>query len=188
MGNSERENRLIEMAKNRIRLKRQLSGLLTLDKLNYDYILLDTPPSLNDLTISALLAAHSILIPLQCGYFALRAVERMIKVVNRIKSSANPELAIEGILLNFHEKGTRASIRGVQEAKKAFGNLLFKTIIPKNAAIGFASFEKKPVSLIDIAAPGARAYLALAEEIMQKNKPQFAEKNETYFIPSIAAH
>ncbi len=166
---TEQDTRLSEMAKNRIRLKRQLNGLVTVSKMNYDYVLIDTPPMLNDLTLGALLAADSVLIPLQCGYFALKALDRLTEIVERIKKSANPNLEIEGILLNFYEKGTRASLKSASLAKRIFGDLVFKTIIPKNAAIGFAAFQHKPLALVDVTAPGSKAFLALAEEIIRKS-------------------
>ncbi len=165
----EQESRLTEMAKNRIRLKRQLQEILTIGKKQYDYIILDTPPSLNDLTVSALLASDSVLIPLQCGYFALKAVERLIGMIKRLKSSANPRLEIEGVLLTFYEKGTRVSQRSERRAQRIFNNLLFETKIPKNTAIGFACFERKPVAMVDIFSKGAQAYLALAQEVLTQN-------------------
>ncbi|RMI20090.1 MAG: ParA family protein [Calditrichaeota bacterium] len=180
---TEEEHRLMEMARNRIRLKRQLSRFLGTGKWEYDFVLIDTPPALNDLTIGALLAGDSVLIPLQCGYFALQAVERLMHMVNRLQSSANPGLQIEGILLNFYEKGTRASIRGLQVAREAFGDLLFHTIIPKNAAIGFAAFCRKPIPLVDISSPGARAYLRLAREILDRRQLEAVEITESVEQP-----
>ncbi len=171
---TEQDTRLAEMAKNRIRLKRQLNGLVSVGKMNYDYVLIDTPPMLNDLTIGALLAADSVLVPLQCGYFALKALDRLMEIVERIKKSANPTLEMEGILLNFYEKGTRASLKSATLAWEIFDDLVFKTIIPKNAAVGYAAFQHKPLALVDITAPASKAYLALAEEIIRKTpEPAF---------------
>lgn len=166
---SEHEIRLNEMAKNRLRIKQQISAALLSNKLNYDYILIDTPPALNDLTIGALLASDSILIPLQCGHFAIKAVERLMYMVERIRKSANPNLAIEGIMLNFYEKGTRASRRSLERAQSCFPGMVLKTRIPKNAAIGHSAFEQKPIALVDITAASAGAYLTLAEEILHQN-------------------
>lgn len=166
---SEEEIRLTEMAKNRIRIKRQLDGLRASNRLPYDFVLIDTPPSLNDLTIAALLAADSVLVPLQCGHYALRAVERLMQMIVRIRKSANRELTVEGVVLNFYEKGTRASQRVTLQAERIFGHHLMRTYIPKNAAIGHADFEEKPIALVDITAPAARAYLALAQELLRRN-------------------
>jgi chromosome partitioning protein len=165
----EREIRLTTMAKNRSVLRRKLNDLILKKRLNYDFIIIDTPPSLGDLTLLALFAAHSVLIPLQCSYFAINIVNRLLKVISRLKESGNPNLEIEGILLNFYEKNTRASQRGEKEARLLFNDQVLHAIIPKNAAIGYAAFEKKAVALIDIGATGSLAYLALAEEILRKN-------------------
>ncbi len=165
----EQEIRLSQIAKNRIALKRKLNDLIEKRNLRYDYILIDTPPSLSDLTIAALYACNGVLIPIQCGYYALKVVTRLLQLVNRIKHGANPDLKVEGILLNFYEKSTRVSQRSVSEARKIFRNLVFDTVIPKNTILGLAAFENKPAVLLDACASGSRAYLALAQEILEKN-------------------
>jgi chromosome partitioning protein len=165
----DREIRFTTMAKNRSVLRRKLNDLITKKKIFYDFIIFDTPPSLSDLTLVALFAAHSVLIPLQCSYFAINIVNRLLQVIKQLRESGNPDLEIEGILLNFYEKNTRASRRGAYEARQLFSENVMQTIIPKNAAIGYAAFEKKAVAMVDISAPGSLAYLALAEEILKKN-------------------
>ena len=179
----EQEVRLEQMSKNRILLKRKLQDLSTKAKKEYDYIIIDTPPAVNDLTIAALYAANSALIPLQTGYFSLKVVEKLLDMIDRIKNGVNPDLKVEGILLNFYEKNTRASIRTVEEARRQFGNQIFSTVIPKNAALSFAAFEKKPLILVDALAPGAVAYLSLADEIIKRSEPvkwriEFDEESE----------
>ncbi|MCK4894973.1 MAG: ParA family protein [Calditrichia bacterium] len=179
----EQEVRLEQMSKNRILLKRKLQDLSTKAKKEYDYIIIDTPPAVNDLTIAALYAANSALIPLQTGYFSLKVVEKLLNMIDRIKNGVNPDLKVEGILLNFYEKNTRASIRTVEEARRQFGNQIFSTVIPKNAALSFAAFEKKPLILVDALAPGAVAYLSLADEIIKRSEPvkwriEFDEESE----------
>jgi chromosome partitioning protein len=171
----EREIRITTMAKNRSALKRKLNDLIVKKKLNYDFVIMDTPPSLGDLTLVALFAANSVLIPLQCSYFALNIVNRLILVIKRLRESGNPDLEIEGILLNFYEKNTRASQRGAMEARQLFSEKVMQTIIPKNATIEFAAFEKKAVAMVDVSAPGSLAYLALAEEILRKNTSEYAQ-------------
>lgn len=164
----EQELRLEQMSKNRILLKRKLYDLLIKGRGDYDFIIIDTPPSVSDLTISALYTSHSVLIPLQTGYFSLRVVERLLQMIHRIKKGVNPDLTIEGILLNFYERNTKASQRTFEEARKLFGNLIFNTVIPKNTALGYAAFEQKPLVLVDACAPGAVAYLSLADELLKK--------------------
>ncbi|MEJ2634232.1 MAG: ParA family protein [Calditrichia bacterium] len=134
----EQENRMNTITKNRKLLSRKMQDAVTKDKIHYDYIIIDTPPALNDITMSALYASDSVVIPLQCGYFSLNIIHRLLELIHRIRSSANPELAVEGILLNFYEKTTRTSQRTIEEARRLFKNQLFKTVIPKNAAISFA--------------------------------------------------
>jgi chromosome partitioning protein len=168
----EQEIRLETMAKSRGLFKRKLDDLLVKGKAAYDFVIIDTPPSVNDLTIAALYASNSVLIPLQTGYFALTVVKKLMTMIDRIKKGVNPDLEIEGILLNFYEKNTRASQRAVDETRELFGDLVFETIIPKNAAISYAAFERKPVALMDALAPGAIAYMALADEILRKNIPE----------------
>ena len=167
----EQEVRLEQISKNRIILKRKLQDLRVKSKKEYDYIIIDTPPAVNDLTISALYAATSVLIPLQTGYFSLKVVEKLLQMIDRVKTGVNPTLQIEGILLNLYEKNTRASQRTIEEAHRLFGSQVFNTVIPKNAALGYAAFEKKPLILVDALAPGAIAYLSLADEIMKRNEP-----------------
>ena len=168
--NNEKETRLLELAKNRGTLKRKIYDLIRKDKLNYDYIIIDTPPALNDLTIAALSTSNSVIIPLQCGYYAIKVVERLMQMIRRLKISINPNLKIEGILLNLYDKGTKESRRAVDKAKLIFKDLVFNTVIPKNTTVGFASFEKKPVVLMDACASGSVAYLQLAKEILNKNE------------------
>jgi chromosome partitioning protein len=166
---SDHETTLSDLAKNRYLLKKELLRLAELDE-PYDFILIDSPPALSDLTIGALLASHSVIIPLQCGQFALKAVGRLMRIVRQLRQTLNPNLQIEGVLLNFFEKGTKVSERVQLEARTAFGNLLFKTIIPKNSALGYAAFLEKPAALVNITDAGARAYLALALEVLGRNR------------------
>jgi chromosome partitioning protein len=165
---SDHETMLADLAKNRNLLKKELLGLTELNE-PYDFIIIDSPPALSDLTIGALLASHSVIIPLQCGHFALKAVGRLMRIIRQLRQTVNPDLRIEGILLNFFEKGTRVSERVQQEARIAFGSLLFKTIIPKNSALGYAAFLEKPAALVNITDQGARAYLNLALEVLGRN-------------------
>lgn len=168
--NNEQETRLLERAKNRGYLNRKIGDLNLKGKVQYDFIIIDTPPGLNDLTISSLCASTSVVIPLQCGYFALKVVERLLRMVQRLKNSINPDLRVEGILLNFFDKGTKESQRAAANAHRLSKNLVFRTAIPKNTALGFAAFEKKPAVLIDASAAGSIAYLNLADEILRNNR------------------
>ena len=167
---SDRESRLISLAAHRAGLKRRLDNWINHEKLHADYILIDTPPVMNDLTRSVLYAAHFVLIPLQCGYFAINAAQKLLDEVKRIKEISNPSLRIAGILLNFYEKNTLASQLTVEESNRLFGDHLLKTIIPKNTTISFAAFKKKPVALIDVNATGSLAFFSLATEIQMRTR------------------
>lgn len=167
----EQEMRLEQMSKNRILLKRKLTDLVSKGKIEYDFIIIDTPPSISDLTIAALYASNSVLIPMQTGYYSLKVVEKLLAMIQRIQNGVNPDLKIEGILLNFYEKNTKASQKTVEESLQKYGDLVFKTMIPKNTAISYAAFERRPLIQLDALAPGAIAFLALAEEILRKNQP-----------------
>lgn len=166
----EQEIKLDTMSKSRGLFKRKLDDLFIKGKAAYDFVIIDTPPSINDLTIAALYASHSVLVPLQTGFFAITVVKKLMHMIERVRNGVNPDLKIEGILLNFYEKNTKASMRAVQEAREQFGDFVFKTVIPKNTTLSYAAFENKPVVLVDACSSGAVAYLSLANEIMLKNE------------------
>ena len=136
--------------------------------MKYDFMFIDTPPLLNDLTLCALFAAHSVIIPLQCSFYAFNAVNRLLDMIQRIRNSGNPGLNILGILLNFYEKQTKASQRGASEAHIKYDEMILKTVIPKNTTITYATFERKPTVLVDITAAGSVAFLQLTDELLQK--------------------
>ncbi len=171
----EDEIRLMGLAKNRVRLRRLLSGLISSGRLDYDFILLDTAPAIDDLLLGALLAADKVLIPLQSGYFAINATERLLKMIDRIRKTTNPTLSVEGTVLTFVETNTLQTQQAIREAKEKFGSLLLQTAIPKNTALGYAAFAKRPLALVDVNASGAQAYLTLAEEIISRNQSDFRE-------------
>ena len=177
----EDEIRLMELAKNRVRLRRLLSGLISSGRLEYDFILLDTAPAIDDLLLGALLAADKVLIPLQSGYFAINVTERLLKIIDRIRRTTNPTLSIEGIVLTFVEPNTLQTKQAIHEAKKRFDGLLLQIQIPKNTALGYAAFAKRPLALVDINARGAQAYLALAEEIITRNNTDYQETRKPNF-------
>ena len=164
-----RENRLFELISNRGVLKQKLHSLIEYKKIDYDFIIIDTPPVANDYMWSALSIAHSVILPLQCGYYSLKIIERMFETIDRIKTGLNPHLSIEGVLLNFYDARTKESQRTEKEAKQLFGDLLFKTRIPRSTVIGFSAFEHLPVIMYDAFSKGANAYLSLAKEILTLN-------------------
>jgi len=146
------------------------SNILSLEELNkYEYIIIDCPHYIKSLTTIALAAANSILIPAKAGKFSISALKRMINYINIIKTTINARLQIEGILLTMYEPNTKAQMMTNDELYNNFGELIFKTIIPKNIAITESEFFGKPSILFNAKAKGSLAYLNLAQEIIEKN-------------------
>jgi len=134
----------------------------------FEYIILDCPPSLSLLTVNALTAANSLLIPLQCEFYALEGLSQLLGTVKRIRQTLNPELKIVGILLTMFDKRTNLSYQVAEEAEKYFQELVFKTIIPRNIRLSEAPGFGKPILLYDATSTGARSYIELAGEIIRR--------------------
>lgn len=146
-------------------LKNLISGLNQI----FDYIFLDCPPSLSLLTINALTAADSVLIPLQAEYYALEGLGQLLNTVKRIKRHLNPDLSIAGILLTMFDKRTNLAYQVAAEAEKYFEALVFKTMVPRNVRLSEAPSFGKPILLYDATSAGARSYFELAKEILTSN-------------------
>ena len=139
-------------------------------KAQFDYVMIDCPPSLNLLTINALAAARSVIVPLQCEFFALEGLSQLLQTVEMAKSSINPSLAIDGVMLTMYDRRNRLSSQVADDVRKHLGRAVFKTIIPRNVRIAEApSFGQ---SVINYApnSKGAKAYLDLAAELIKKHK------------------
>ena len=132
----------------------------------FEYIIIDCPPSLSLLTVNALTAADSLLIPLQCEFYALEGLGQLLQTIKRIRQSLNPALKIAGILLTMFDRRTNLSYQVAEEAAKYFNNLVFKTMIPRNIRLSEAPSFGKPILLYDATSTGARSYIELAKEIM----------------------
>ena len=143
-------------------LKRSLESL----KENYDYIIIDCPPSLGLITINALTAADKILVPIQCEYYALEGLSQLINTINLVRKHLNPGLQVEGVVLTMFDARTNLSIQVVEEVKKYFKNKVYKTIIPRNVRLGEAPSHGLPIILYDPKCVGALAYTELAEEFI----------------------
>lgn len=146
--------------------EKALRRLLTGVENTYEYIILDCPPSLSLLTVNALAAANSILIPLQCEFYALEGLGQLLQTVKRIKRSLNPDLYIAGILLTMFDKRTNLSYQVAEDAEKHFQDLIFKTIIPRNIRLSEAPSFGQPILLYDATSTGAESYFNLAKEII----------------------
>ena len=149
--------------------ERALKTLLAEVEPEFDYIILDCPPSLSLLTINAMTASDHLLIPLQCEFYALEGLSQLLQTVKRIKSYLNPELKIAGILLTMFDKRTNLSYQVAENAEKYFKNLVFKTIVPRNIRLGEAPSFGKPILLYDAKSAGAKSYFELAREILNKS-------------------
>jgi chromosome partitioning protein len=132
----------------------------------YDYILLDCPPSLSLLTVNAMAAADSMLIPLQCEFYALEGLSQLLQTIKRVKQGINPGLRIAGILLTMFDRRTNLSYQVAEDAENFFKDLVFKTTIPRNIRLGEAPSFGKPILLYDASSAGAQSYLELANEII----------------------
>ena len=134
----------------------------------YDYMLIDCPPSLELLTVNALCAAHSLLVPVQCEYYALEGLSDLLATVRLVKRGLNPQLALEGVLLTMFDSRTNLSLQVAQEVKRHFPGQVYATVVPRNVRLSEAPSHGKPVLDYDPWSRGAEAYRALAEEISVK--------------------
>ena len=149
--------------------ERILKQILTPLKEKYDFILIDCSPSLGLITVNALTAADSVIIPVQCEYFALEGISKLLNTIKIIKSKLNPSLEIEGFLLTMYDSRLRLANQIYDEVKKHFQELVFKTVIQRNVKLSEAPSHGLPVSLYDTDSTGSKNHLALAKEIIEKD-------------------
>ena len=136
----------------------------------YDFIFVDCPPSLSLLTLNALAAADTVLVPIQCEYYALEGVTSLMNTIQRVKRTFNPRLEIEGILLTMLDGRTNLGLQVVDQVKKHFRKMVFATMIPRNVRLGEAPSHGQPICLYDPKSTGAMAYHSLAKEVLSRNK------------------
>ena len=153
-------------AKNRSKMLRNV--LSNSDLTSYDYVLLDCPPSLNVLTVNALIAAHALIIPLQSEFFALEGLSQLLMSVREVRDLGNPDLRIEGVVLTMYDARNRLSLQVEEDARENLGELVFKTVIPRHVRISEAPSFAMPVLSYDSRSKGAEAYRALAQEILAR--------------------
>ncbi len=144
----------------------RLKDILEPAKANYDFLLIDCPPSLDLLTLNALVAAGSVLIPIQCEYFALEGVSELLDTLHRVQGSFNPDLRIEGAVLTMYDERLNLSQQVAADLREFFGGQAFKTIIPRNVRLAEAPSYGKPILLYDLRSKGAESYIQLAKEIL----------------------
>jgi len=137
---------------------------------DYTYVLVDCPPSLNLLTVNAMAAASAILVPLQCEFFALEGLSQLIKTVEQVKATLNPDLTIHGIVLTMHDARNNLSNQVAADVRQFMGRKVYDTMIPRNVRVSEAPSYGKPVLVYDLKCVGSEAYLRLATEIIQREK------------------
>jgi chromosome partitioning protein len=156
------EVELVSVISREMRLKTAIAQV----KDDYDFILIDCPPSLGLLTVNALTAADTILVPIQCEYYALEGLSQLMNTVRIVQKHLNPSLKVEGVVLTMFDARTNLSIQVVEEVKKYFGNQVYRTIIPRNVRLSEAPSFGLPIILYDEKSKGAESYMDLADEVI----------------------
>ena len=165
---------LVQVEGREYRLRKLLEPL----KQEYAYVVLDCPPALDLLTLNALVAADSVLIPIQCEYFALEGVSELLDTLMRIRRTLNPDLAIEGIVLTMYDERTTLSRQVSADLRSFFGAQVFRTVIPRNVRLAEAPSHGKPIIFYDIHSKGAESYIQLAKEVIANDKTRIREGAE----------
>jgi chromosome partitioning protein len=142
----------------------------------FDFILIDSPPSLNILTLNGLVAAQSVLVPIQCEYFALEGISELFDTVSRVRRRFNPALTVEGILLTMYDERTNLSAQVREDLRSYFASQMFQTVVPRNVRLAEAPSFGKPIFLYDIKSKGAESYISLAKEILNHEKKGAGER------------
>lgn len=160
------EIELVEMSRREQRLADALGTTVG----DYDYVLIDCPPSLNLLTVNALVAAHAVMVPLQCEFFALEGISHLVKTIDRVRQALNPQLELQGIVLTMFDKRNNLSEMVAADVREFFGDKVYKTVIPRNVRISEAPSHGKPVLIYDVKCTGSEAYIHLASEVLKRER------------------
>ena len=141
---------------------------------HFEYVLIDCPPSLNLLTVNAMAAANSLLVPLQCEFFALEGLSQLLQTFNEVRATINPELELHGIVLTMFDSRNNLASQVVEDVRSFMGDKVYQTIIPRNVRISEAPSYGKPAILYDLKCPGSQAYLKLASEVIKRERKLIA--------------
>ncbi len=160
------EVELATLARRETRLRDALSTVAH----DYDYIFIDCPPSLGFLTLNALTAAHAVLIPIQCEFYALEGVAQLMNTISLVQESTNPALSVQGVVMTMYDGRTRIATQVVEEVKNVFGTTLYGTLIPRNVRLSEAPSFGQPITSYDITSRGAESYIELAREVMKREE------------------
>jgi chromosome partitioning protein len=165
----------------------RLARALSPERKNYDYILVDCPPSLGLLTVNMLAAADSIIIPLQCEYFALEGLTQLLRTVQMVREGLNADLAVGGVLLTMYDSRLNLSRQVAEDAREHFGNLVYRTVIPRNIRLAEAPSYGKPILKYDISSVGATTYMAVAKEVMTRLETLDSSRDQETDDPNLPA-
>ncbi len=160
------EIEMVDMERRETRLAEVLKPVAA----DYDYVLIDCPPSLGLLTLNALVAADALIVPLQCEFFALEGVSHLIDTVGRVREAFNPRLALSGIVLTMYDKRNNLTDQVERDVREFFGDKVFQTVVPRNVRVSEAPSHGKPVLIYDVKSSGAEAYIHLAAELLKREK------------------
>jgi chromosome partitioning protein len=160
------EIELVALEDREFRLRRALERVSP----GHDYVLIDCPPSLGLLTLNALVAADSVLVPMQCEFYALEGLSSLTRTIERVKRTLNPGVEIQGVVLTMFDKRNNLSNLVAADVRDHFGDKVFKTVIPRNVRVSEAPSHGKPVLIYDLRSPGAQAYIHLAGEVLQRQR------------------
>ncbi len=158
------EIELVPMMARETRLRRCIGKIRD----NYDYVLIDCPPSLGLLTVNALTAADSVLIPIQCEYYALEGLSQLLNIIKLVRNRLNSTLDLEGVLLTMFDARTNLSLQVAEDVKRFFRDKVYRTIIPRNVRLSEAPSHGKPITIYDSRSRGAEVYRELAEEVVRR--------------------
>ena len=164
------EIELVNISKREFALKNALSK----EAVNYDYILIDCPPSLSLVTINALVAADAVIVPLQCEFLALEGISDLIRNINIIKKNFNPKLSLHGVVLTMYDKRNNLTQMVEDDVRSFFGKKVYDTVIPRNVKISEAPSHGKPVLLYDFKCSGSQAYIGLTKELLKRERELIA--------------
>jgi chromosome partitioning protein len=166
----------LELANDKDRSNRLRRALIELDEEaraggeGYDYVLIDCPPSLNLLTVNAMVAADAVLVPLQCEFFALEGLSQLLRTIEQVRNALNPRLSIHGVVLTMFDPRNNLASQVIADVRAFLGDKVYQTIIPRNVRVSEAPSHGKPVLLYDLKCAGSQAYLRLASEVIQRER------------------
>ena len=164
------EIELVNIMARETRLKRALAGVRD----DYHYVFIDCPPSLGLLTVNTLTTADTVIVPIQCEYYALEGLGQLLNTIRLVQRNLNPELRIEGILLTMYDGRLNLARQVADEARRYFGDRVYRAMVPRNVRLGEAPSFGQPIILYDIASSGAQSYIQLAKELMFEEEPRDA--------------